>query len=421
MLSKLCRPPLAAGQPIADENVPPLSRVTSGFQRHGQSSNLLKLSRWSARVMISQVHMIRKMGFSIRNIFKPAQCISSNAVQYQTAQLFNRRCDAAFHDLVLKSRVVPFTTDVPTIICLARNEQYRIGAFIDHYVGLGARSIHIIDNNSEDKTAEIARRCPYVTVWRADGSYLEAEHGNLWRGALSRRYGLGKWIFNLDADEFIVYSDMEHNGLPRLQDWLTAKGKRSLCMPIIDMYPERIDKAVPVAHASPSLMNLIEESPYFDRPRKGLRSTCWIQRGHRGFELKGGVRLRMMHDILVTESPWVNVFPLVRWTDDTSYCSGSRHTVFPPQDNHELFYAALLHFKFVGNFAETIYAAVRDNQYWNNSIEYRRYAEWLCDKGGQPLVNDDYSVRFSGPYSVIEEKLLQSIDWDSPRAYVETA
>src|SRR4026207_731966 len=129
----------------------------------------------------------------------------------------------------------------------------------------------------------------------------------------------------------------------------------------------------------------------------------------------------MMHDILVTESPWVNVFPLIRWTDDTAYCSGSRHSVFPPQDNRELFYAALLHFKFVGNFAEKVREAVRDNQYWNNSVEYRRYAEWLCQKGGQSLVDDGYSVRFFGTQSVIEESLLQPIDWDGSRPCIESA
>jgi len=307
------------------------------------------------------------------------------------------------------------------VICLARNEEYRIGAFIEHYVRLGVRSIHIIVNRSEDRTAEISGECPYVTVWHADGSYLEAEHGNLWRGALSRRYGVGKWILNLDADEFMIYSSMEQRGLPQLQEWMTAKGKSCLCMPVIDMYPERIDNAFPAANASPSLMHLIEESPYFDRPRKGLLSTCWIQQGHRGIELKGGVRLRMMQDILVTESPWVNVFPLIRWTEDAAYCSGSRHTMYPPQNNSELFYAALLHFKFVGNFTEKVREAVHDNQYWDNSIEYRRYAEWLCHNGSQSLVDDHYSVRFLGANSVIEERLLQPIDWDGCRPCLGSA
>jgi len=95
--------------------------------------------------------------------------------------------------------------------------------------------------------------------------------------------------------------------------------------------------------------------------------------------------------------------------------------VFPPQDNRELFYAALLHFKFVGNFAEKVREAVRDNQYWNNSVEYRRYAEWLCQKGDQSLVDDGYSVRFFGTQSVIEESLLQPIDWDGSRPCIESA
>lgn len=393
------------------------SCVEPACQSHARFSDARRLFRWVAWQALILVHVFRKLGFPVWGVITQArQYISRNSSSRQNnVRLFNDRCDAVFGALMPESPVIPFTTNVPTVICLARNEEYRIGAFIDHYVRLGVRSIHIIVNNSTDRTAQIAGACPYVTVWRADGSYLEAEHGNLWRGALSRRFGVGKWILNLDADEFIVYSNMDKRGLPQLQEWMEARAKTFLCMPVIDMYPERINSADATAGTCPTLMHLIEESPYFDRPRTGLLSTCCIQKGHRGIELKGGVRLRMMHDLLVTESPWVNVFPLIKWTDDTGYCDGSRHSMFPPQSNDELFYAGLLHFKFVGTFAEKIREAVRDNQYWNNSAEYRRYADWLSHNHNHSLVDSDYSVKFVGTHSVLNERLLQAIDWDRPR------
>jgi hypothetical protein len=52
--------------------------------------------------------------------------------------------------------------------------------------------------------------------------------------------------------------------LAQLQAWLTAKGKSSLCVPVIDMYPERMAGSLTAAAISPSLKKLIEESPYFD-------------------------------------------------------------------------------------------------------------------------------------------------------------
>jgi hypothetical protein len=223
---------------------------------------------------------------------------------------------------------------------------------------------------------------------------------------------MGKWVLNLDADEFIIYSEMKQKGLRQLQDWLQARDKSSLCMPIIDMYPEHITRQSADVTLTQSLEDLIEESPYFDRLKKGLDSTCWVQNSHRGIELKGGIRRRMMHDIGIIDSPWVNVIPLARWCDQTAYYSGSRHTVFPRPEHDEYFYAALLHFKFVGDFGLRVAEAIQNNQYWNNSLEYRRYAEWMIYHGNQTLLDDAYSVKFKDEDSLIRERLLQPINWD---------
>jgi len=324
------------------------------------------------------------------------------------ARLFNERCDNAIGQLTLKSEFTPFTSGIPSVICVVRNEEYRIGAFIQHYLSLGVRSIHIIDNQSEDLTAEIAVRWPSVTLWSATGSFLAAEHGYLWSGALCRRYGIGKWILSLDADEFLSYSNMERKGLGDLQNWLTTKGQSSLAMPVVDMYPRRLVEERSCGKGV--LQNFIHQAPYFDRPINKFASTCWIQKSNRGFELKGGVRLRMMQDIFVNQSPWVNVIPLIRWTEQTAYHSGSRHTVFPSQTNNEMFFAALLHFKFLGGFENKVAKAIEENQHWNNSIEYRRYAAWMA-AGNKDLFDQEYSVQFQGYKSLIEAGLIQHINW----------
>src|SRR5688572_25607436 len=53
------------------------------------------------------------------------------------ARLFNERCDNAIGQLTLKSEFTPFTSGIPSVICVVRNEEYRIGAFIQHYLRLG--------------------------------------------------------------------------------------------------------------------------------------------------------------------------------------------------------------------------------------------------------------------------------------------
>ena len=327
-------------------------------------------------------------------------------------KLFNDRCDKAMGQLALKSDFIPFTSDTPSVICLAHNEEYRIAAFIQHYLELGAKSIHVIDNESSDRTVEIAAKFPCVTIWSARGSYLDAEYGNLWRGALSRHYGIGKWVLNLDADEFIQYSHMEGKGLGDLQAWLEKRGQSSVAMAVIDMYPLTFDQSdVSHAQSARTLCSLLEESPYFDRPIRRVGSTCWIQKNHRGMELKGGVRLRMMRHLALNESPWLNVFPLIKWNDQTAYYAGSRHHIVPYEPNRELFLAVLLHFKFVGNFHRKIKEAIQQNQYWDNSKEYRRYDAWLEKKPMSALFDEMYSVKFSGYQSLLDKGLMQPLKW----------
>ena len=142
-----------------------------------------------------------------------------------------------------------------------------------------------------------------------------------------------------------------------------------------------------------------------------MGSTCWIQENHRGMELKGGVRLRMMRDLALNDSPWLNVFPLVKWNYQTAYYAGSRHHIVPYEPNRELFSAVLLHFKFVGDFRRKIKEAIDENQYWDNSKEYMRYDAWLAKKPISPLVNEEYSVRFSGYQSLVDKGLMQTIKW----------
>jgi hypothetical protein len=180
------------------------------------------------------------------------------------------------------------------------------------------------------------------------------------------------------------------------------------------MYPSTIpQKDDSHAQSARTLCTLLEESPYFDRPIKRLGSSCWVQKSHRGIELKGGVRLRMMRDLLLNESPWLNVIPLAKWNEQTAYYDGSRHTIYPSEPNRELFSAVLLHFKFVGDFSLKIQEAIQENQYWENSKEYKRYAAWLMNRQMKTLFNEMYSVKFSGYQSLLDEGLMQSIKWSS--------
>lgn len=155
---------------------------------------------------------------------------------------YQRACDAAMSDLTLANRLQPFSEDVPTVVCVMRNEQRRLPGFLQHYDGLGAERIHIVDNGSTDKTAEIALAHPKVTLWRTGASYAGANFGQLWTGGLARQHGLGKWVLNVEADDLLeddfpqrvkaVLADNQHwnDSLEyrKYDDWISERAASSL-------------------------------------------------------------------------------------------------------------------------------------------------------------------------------------------------
>jgi hypothetical protein len=70
-------------------------------------------------------------------------------------------------------------------------------------------------------------------------------------------YGLGNWVVNVDADEFLVYSNMEQHGIADLQAFLASQGQTRMLTPLVDMY------SGPEASTAPDAM-LLAQAPYFD-------------------------------------------------------------------------------------------------------------------------------------------------------------
>ena len=60
------------------------------------------------------------------------------------------------------------------------NEKVRLPYFLRYYRALGINHFLIIDNCSDDGTAEYLTRHDDVSVWRAEGSYKSARFGMDW-------------------------------------------------------------------------------------------------------------------------------------------------------------------------------------------------------------------------------------------------
>ena len=331
---------------------------------------------------------------------------ASRSDSWQNHREFQAACDSAYAQLTLVHGPAEFSSDGVTVICVARNEADRLPSFLAHYQKLGVRHIHVIDNASNDETRDIATSWPCTTVWTTNASFAEAAFGHVWIGAIVRRHGLGNWVLNVDADEHLVYEGMDRHDMKSLCGWLRSRHQTRLFAPLIDMYPglptiEGKGSFLPLDKVADECM--LERCPYFDGDgpaRYHFRETSM------GIHVRGGVRSR------VIAGPLKDVFcltkvPLALWDEDTDYCD--LHFPFPficnPRQNH----GALLHFKFTDGFRRKVSEAIQENQHWNNSYEYKLYDRWLGT--GKPLFDEQYSVRYQGPHSLISQGLLQPITW----------
>jgi len=325
---------------------------------------------------------------------------SENRCEYQVA------CDSAYAQLTLVRGSTEFPSDGVTVICVARNEAGRMPSFLAHYKKLGVRHIHVIDNASTDETRDIAASCPYTTLWTTNASFAEAAFGHKWIGAIVRRHGLGNWVLSVDADEHLVYDGMNRYDLKSLCAWLQSQQQTRLFAPLVDMYPglptitgngsfRPVDKAADEC--------VLEHCPYFDGAGPG---RYHFQGTSMGMHVRGGVRSRVIAGSSDNAFCLTKV-PLALWDEDTDY--SDLHFPFPyicnPRQNH----GALLHFKFTDGFRRKVSEAIQENQHWNDAYEYKLYDRWLDT--GKPLFDEQYSVRYQGPHSLISQGLLQPIAW----------
>jgi hypothetical protein len=320
-------------------------------------------------------------------------------------EAFNRACDAALADLRLVTPHRPFTQNAPTVVTVVRNEQLRLPDFIRHYKQMGIKCLHIIDNGSTDDTPKICAADSSITLWHTAASYAAAAYGQLWVGAIARQYGLGKWVLNVDGDEFFVYPDMDRYDVGDLQNWLANRGYRRVFAPLIDMYGARLYGAGGERDHRPLLL----QNPFFDGGADQGQHSYMFEETPYGPLLAGGPRNRVMS----AGNPkkfYLSKFPLSLWAADTAYASP--HFPYPFSDNPITAHGALLHFKFLADFHNRVAIAIAEGEHWGNAAEYREYHSWIAGGGGRAtLFSTQYSRIYRGPGSLIAAGLLQAIPW----------
>lgn len=256
-----------------------------------------------------------------------------------------------------------------------RNEMLRLEHWLGHYRALGVAHFLIVDNASDDGTAEHLAKQPDVSLWTTPESYKAARFGVDWLTCLQRKHGAGRWCLTVDSDELLVYPDSDTRGLTDLTHHLDLTGRDAFGALMLDMYPKGpVGQAHYKTGADP-----ITTIPWFDADNYRAKihpvfGNLWIQ---------GGVRDRIFFGSQRERSPTLNKTPLVKWRKGYAYVTSS-HQILPRRLNDvfdtgqgDRVTGVLLHTKFLCDIAEKSSEELSRRQHFENSDLYRPYYKAL--------------------------------------------
>ena len=83
--------------------------------------------------------------------------------------------------------------DLP-LVFVVRNAAAYIKSFLRYYREMGVTRFIVVDDRSDDGTAEILSGAPDVDLYSSSIRYAEADRGRAWRDALFNLYGAGAGI-----------------------------------------------------------------------------------------------------------------------------------------------------------------------------------------------------------------------------------
>ncbi|SNY38358.1 Glycosyltransferase involved in cell wall bisynthesis [Pseudooceanicola antarcticus] len=211
--------------------------------------------------------------------------------------------------------------EVLLFVCL-RNEALRLPYFMSHYRSLGVSHFLVVDNGSQDGSAEWMADQGDVSIWRTGRSYRAARFGMDWLGWLLMRHGHGHWCLTVDADELLVTPGME--SLPRLTRRLEVAGRPAMGALMLDLLPEApLGQGIYQPGEDPvQLLTHFDPGPFRAR---------WQAR-HGNLWLQGGSRDRVFFAETPERAPTLNKLPLVRWNRRYAYLN-STHSLLPARLN----------------------------------------------------------------------------------------
>lgn len=296
--------------------------------------------------------------------------------------------------------------DAILAFAVMRNEAVRLPYFLAHYRALGIDHFLIVDNGSDDGSAEMLAAQPDVTVWSTKASYRLARFGLDWSNWLMMKYGHGHWCLTVDADEILIYPYHETRPLRALTGWLDSVKQRSFPAMMLDLYPKGpVSSALYQAGDDPFDILRYYDSGNYTIIKQNFFKSLWIQ---------GGPRARTAFADRPRRAPTMSKTPLVKWSRRYAYLN-STHSLLPAHMNlayntagGEGISGVLLHTKFLHTIVEKSAEEKLRREHFGKPEDFDTYYDTL-------IANPDFwlptSARLTGWRNLEARGLMSRGGW----------
>ena len=254
------------------------------------------------------------------------------------------------------------------IITVVRDEEAVIESFLKHHFNIGIRHIFLLDNNSLDRTIDIAKQFSNISIYRCNIDFKKNK--NFIRRYASSLFGRNCWSLVLDADELFYYPKHDMLALRDFIEYLQNNKYDAVTCQMLDMIANK-----PLNETAEKLDYPDNEFKYYDISnihRRDFEENSKLKTTNTNIKiLAGGIRNKVFN--MPYKLPYMTKIKLINTAD------GIRFREDNGTENATLadISCVLLHYKFLRNFHNKCKTVVQRENYWKDSLEYKSYLKKL--------------------------------------------
>lgn len=262
-------------------------------------------------------------------------------------------------------------TDGVYIVCVEKNEINRIKEFLKHYRKIGVKTFLICDNGSMDGTLEYLKEQKDVCLYSTNEDY-SSQRKAAWCNRMMSDFGDQKWYFQVDADEFAWFPELDKIDINQYVNNLAKKNIYAVKALMLEMYPNDI-----LGGEDISVENFTEYYCYYDV------DSDWYERDVDQNYIRGGFINRIFGEKQALQCKT----PLFYQTDKR-FNLGSHH-IYPYYEDITSKYGIILkHYKFLPGDKQRVQNALEKKNYANGSRLYKKFVTIYDGNGINPFYED---------------------------------